>query len=108
MGGDAEDVDAPGLDLHDEEDVEALEEDGVHVQEVAGEKRVGLCADEGAPGLPGGALWCGRQTEAAQDAADGGGGDAVAEPSQLALDPDVAPGRILCGEAPDERDDLFG
>ncbi|WP_276097218.1 hypothetical protein [Streptomyces silvisoli] len=40
--GDAENVDGPGLDLHDEEDVEAPEEDGVHVQEVAGKQRVSL------------------------------------------------------------------
>ena len=59
-GGDTQDVDAPGRDLHDEEDVEALEEDGVHVHEVAGEQRVGLGAEEGTPGLLGGALRCGR------------------------------------------------
>lgn len=55
MGGDAEEVDAPGLDLHDEEDVQPLEEDGVHVHEAAGQEGVGLRAKEGAPGLLGGA-----------------------------------------------------
>ncbi|WP_432045454.1 hypothetical protein [Streptomyces asiaticus] len=40
--GDAQDMDAPGGNLHDEEDVETLEEDGLHVHEVAGEQRVGL------------------------------------------------------------------
>ncbi|MCQ4045115.1 GNAT family N-acetyltransferase [Streptantibioticus rubrisoli] len=57
--GDAENVDAPGGDLHDEEDVEAPQKDGVHVQEVASEQRVGLGAKECVPGLLGGALRCG-------------------------------------------------
>ena len=60
VGGDAQDVNAPGGDLHDEEDVEAFEEDGVHVHEVAGQKRVGLGSEEGTPGLLGCALRCGR------------------------------------------------
>jgi len=34
-GGDARDVHPPGLDLHQEEDVQAFEEHGVSVQEVA-------------------------------------------------------------------------
>jgi hypothetical protein len=58
--GDTQDVNAPGGDLHDEEDVETSEEDGLYVHEVAGEQRVGLGAEEGAPGLLGGALRCGR------------------------------------------------
>ncbi|GAA2371513.1 hypothetical protein GCM10010246_77340 [Streptomyces cuspidosporus] len=41
-GGDTQDMNAPSLDLHDEENVETLEEDGLHVHEVAGEQRVGL------------------------------------------------------------------
>ncbi|MGW7621995.1 hypothetical protein ACWGLG_40415 [Streptomyces antimycoticus] len=60
MGGDAQGMDTPGGDLHDEEDIETLEEDGVQVHEVAGEQRAGLGAEEGAPGLVGGALRCGR------------------------------------------------
>ncbi|MEU0805899.1 hypothetical protein [Streptomyces sp. NPDC005970] len=42
VGGDAQDVNAPGGDLHDEEDIETSEEDGLHVHEIAGEQRVGL------------------------------------------------------------------
>jgi hypothetical protein len=33
--GDAQDVDGPGLDFHHEQDVKALEEDGIDVQECA-------------------------------------------------------------------------
>jgi hypothetical protein len=35
VGGDAEDVDAAGFDLHDEEHVQAFEEHGVNVRIVA-------------------------------------------------------------------------
>ena len=42
VGGDTQDMDASGLDLHDEEDVEAFEEDGLHVHEIASEQRVSL------------------------------------------------------------------
>ncbi|GAA0682314.1 hypothetical protein GCM10010193_40060 [Kitasatospora atroaurantiaca] len=89
---DIEDVDAPDLDLHDEEDVQALEEDSVHVHDVAGEKRVSLRMPEGPPALLTDPLGCGRQAQAAQDSADRGCGDPVAELPQLSLDPDVAPG----------------
>ncbi|GAA1927323.1 hypothetical protein GCM10009753_71160 [Streptantibioticus ferralitis] len=72
------------------------------MEEVAGEQCVGLRAEECVPGLLGGALWCGWQARATKYASDGGGGHAVAEPPQFALDPDVAPAWILCGEALDE------
>jgi hypothetical protein len=35
VSGDAQDVHPPGLDLHHEEDIQALEEHGVNVQKVA-------------------------------------------------------------------------
>ncbi len=35
VSGDAQDVHPPGLDLHHEEDVQASEEHGVNVQEIA-------------------------------------------------------------------------
>ncbi|WP_413115006.1 hypothetical protein ACK1X7_10600 [Streptomyces sp. CY1] len=53
-------MDAPGGDLHDEEDVETFEEDSLYVHEVAGEQRVALGAEEQAPGLLGGSLRRGR------------------------------------------------
>jgi len=37
VGGHAEDVDAPGLDLHDEQDVQPAQADGVEVEEVGGQ-----------------------------------------------------------------------
>ena len=46
MGGHAEDVYVPGRHLHDEQDVQALEEDRVDGEEVAGEQSLGLGAQE--------------------------------------------------------------
>jgi hypothetical protein len=50
VGGDAEDMYGPGLDLHREEDVQAPEEDGVCVQEVACQDPGGLRSEELPPG----------------------------------------------------------
>jgi hypothetical protein len=53
-----EDVHAPGPDLHHEQDVQPLEEDGVHGEEVAGQQAFGLGAQELLPGRIG-AAGCG-------------------------------------------------
>ena len=50
VGGHAEDVHAPGRYLHNEQHVQACEEDRVHVEEVAGQQAVGLGAEERPPG----------------------------------------------------------
>jgi hypothetical protein len=49
VGGDAQDVHAAGLDLHHEQDVQAPEEDGVNVQEVARQDSSRLGGQELAP-----------------------------------------------------------
>ncbi len=46
VGGHAEDVHVPGRDLHDEQDVQALEEDRVDLEEVAGQQPLRLGAQE--------------------------------------------------------------
>ena len=50
VGGDAQDVHPPGLDLHHEQDVQALEEHGVNVQEVARQDSGCLGGQELPPG----------------------------------------------------------
>ena len=45
MGGDAQDVHRPGLDLHHEQDVHALEQHRVHVKEVTGKDARRLVGD---------------------------------------------------------------
>jgi hypothetical protein len=53
VGGDAQDVHAAGGVLDDEEGVEPVQGDGVHVEQVAGENALGLCLQELCPGRSG-------------------------------------------------------
>jgi hypothetical protein len=77
MLGNAEQVDPAGRDLDDERDVQPLQGHGVDVEEVDREQTVGLGAQEGAPGVIASRRW--RNPAGAQDCADGGGGDSMAE-----------------------------
>jgi hypothetical protein len=49
VGGHAKDVHAPGSDLHDEQDVQPFQQDRVHIKKVAGQKALGLSAQERPP-----------------------------------------------------------
>ena len=64
MGGDAQDVYGPGLDLHHEQDVQALEKRGVDVQEIAGQDAGRLTGQELPPGR--------RRPPRSRSEADGG------------------------------------
>src|SRR5258708_9437428 len=46
MGGNAQDVHGPGLDLHDEEDIHTPEQHGIDMQEVAGQDAGRLAGEE--------------------------------------------------------------
>jgi hypothetical protein len=98
--GHADDVGVSGADLHHEEDVDPLEGHcAVHVEEVAGQHRRCLGAQELAPRgvrLP---LWCWRDPQGREDPADRRGADPVAEREQFTLDPLVSPGAVLRCEA---------
>ena len=52
MGGDPEQPDPAGGEFHHEEEVEAVQQHGVDVGEVAGQDAVGLGGQELAPALP--------------------------------------------------------
>src|SRR6476660_6512207 len=80
--GDAEDVDAAGGVLDNEERVEPLQGDRVGVEHVAGQDRVGLQAEELRPGRTG-ASRCGIDAGRAEDPPDGGGADLVAKCGEL-------------------------
>ncbi|MGC5023023.1 hypothetical protein [Micromonospora sp. DT47] len=106
MYGDADDVHVAGADLEDEEHVQALQrERAVHMEEVAGEHRGSLRAQESPP--------CGAVTayrrwwypQLFEDLADGGGADAVSEAEQFALDSLVAPAGIVPGRPLDQTGD---
>ena len=103
MLGNAERVNPACLDLDDERDIQPLQRHGVDVEEVDRQQAAGLGAQEGAPGVV--AAWmagsCG-----ARDLADGRGGDAMSEATQLALDANHAPGPVLRRQARDQRGDL--
>src|ERR1035438_1573676 len=90
-GGDARDVHPPGLDLHHEEDVQACEEHGVSVQEVARQYFGRLRGKELPPGRRHPA-WRGAETGRGQDPANRSLTDAVAEADELALDAPVPVG----------------
>jgi hypothetical protein len=71
VGGDAEDVNGAGADLHDEQGVETLQCDGVHVEEVCGEEAAGLGFEERRPLASGRVVSrCGSAAGLTQDAAD--------------------------------------
>ena len=49
----------------------------------------------------------GRDAVASQNLADGGSGDPMAQTPQLALDPGVAPRRIVAGQLQDQLDEFL-
>jgi hypothetical protein len=80
VGGDAEDVNGAGADLHGEQGVETLQSDGVLVKEVRGEEGAGLGFQECRPLTSGRVVArCGSESGLTQDAADAGCADLVAE-----------------------------
>jgi hypothetical protein len=105
MLGDAEDVDAPAGDFHDEQHVESAQPDGVEMEEVGGQQAGRLGAEERPPVrvYP---TRCRPQVCGGQDAADGAGADVVSESGELALDAAVTPGWVLLCQADDELTEL--
>jgi hypothetical protein len=102
VGGDAEDVHAAGGVLDDEEDIHPAQGDGVEMQQVAGEDGVRLCPQELSPRGPGSTAGRRVNAGAAKDLPDSGGADLVAEAGEFAVDPSVAPGGVLGGQAHDQ------
>ena len=101
MGGHAGQVDPPGAQLDEEQHIQPAQPDRVDGEEVAGHDPGGLLAQERPPGSgrpPG----RGVQPVATQDGADGSRGDLDAEVLEFALDPLVAPARVLPGQADDQ------
>jgi hypothetical protein len=107
VGGDAEDVDAAGGVLDDEECVQPMQGDGVDMKQVAGQVPVGLGSKEVGPG---GAAASGRGIDACavQDCPDGGGADLVAEAGEFAMDASVAPGGVLGRQSDGETSEAGG
>ena len=93
MRGDAQDVHCPGLDLHDEQHIQATQTDRVEVEEVCGDQTRGLGAQELLPGRvrpPRG--W--TDSTALKDP-DRAGTNAVTHSGEFTLDPSMAPGGVF-------------
>jgi hypothetical protein len=84
VGGDAQDVHAAGLDFHHEQDVQAPEEHGVNVQEIARQNPGCLGGQELPPGR-GWPAWRGRGPGCGQDPADRSRANAVPQAEELKL-----------------------
>src|SRR5262249_51334682 len=105
LAGAGDVFDPAAADREEDEHVQASQPDGVDGQEVAGEDRLAVCAQEAAPRLPV-ALRRWRQTGRTEDVADGRRRDREVELAQFADDPLVTPARVLAGEPHNQLSDL--
>jgi hypothetical protein len=107
VSGHAEEMDPAGADLHDEQDLQAAQGDGVEGEKVSSQQPDGLCAQETAP--PGIATpWCRAKPSGSQDPPDSAGTDAVAESNEFSLDPAVAPGGVILRQTQHQGPDFIG
>jgi hypothetical protein len=86
----------------EQQHVQPSQPDGVDSEAVAGHDPGGLLAQERRPGRAGPSR-CRVEPVATERGADRGRGDPHAKPEQLTLDPLVAPGGVLPGQADDQR-----
>jgi len=98
-------VHAAGGQFDEEQHVDPLQQHGVDGEEVTGQDRLGLCGEELLPGRPASA-WRWVHPGVVGDLPNRAGRDPVAEPGQVALDPSVAPGRVLCRQPQHQQADL--
>jgi len=101
MGSDAGEVHASSVELDEEQDVQRLQPDRLNCEEVGGEDAASLGSQELRPGRPLTA-WGRPEPVGMQDPPDGRRPDPDSDLAELALDPDVAPRRVLPGEAQDK------
>ena len=90
--------------LDEHQDVQALQQHGVHVEEVDGEDPGGLGVQE-LPPARARASRCRIDARGMQDLPHGGRRDCDAELGELAVDPAVSPRRILPRQADDKAGD---
>ena len=95
----------PGAHLHDEQRVQASEEDRVDLKEIAGQQAISLCAQERPPG--GVRVPRSRPaTPGAQDPPHRRHADAVTEPAQLTMHPAAASHGVLPRQSQHQGADL--
>jgi hypothetical protein len=105
VSGHPKDVHFAGPDLHDKQDVDPAQRDRVEGEEVGGQQSGGLSAQEGPPSgvRP---AWCWSESSGGQDPPNRAGTYAMPETDEFALDPAVAPGRVLPCQAQHQGPDL--
>lgn len=101
VAGHPSDVQAPRAVFEEGQRVQPSAECGVDVEEVCSDDAFGLGGEELVPGWAGAVRGRG-DARSVDDLPYRRGGDLVPEPRQLALDPPVAPPRILAGESKHE------
>lgn len=107
VGGDAAQMDPAGAMFGKHQDVQSLQQHGVHMEEVHSEDPGGLGVHELPPGGTRAAR-CRIDARSAQDLPDGGLRDRHAEFGQFALDPAVSPPRILLRQPDGKAGDAPG
>jgi hypothetical protein len=106
VGGHAGYLHVPGRYLHDEQDVQAFEEDRAGSEEITGQQSLCLRAQERPPaGVRVGWGW--SAPAGAQDRPHGRFADLVSGPGQFAVHPAVSPGRVLLGHPQHQLADLL-
>ena len=104
VGGDPEQVDAAGGDLDHEQHVQPLEDTVSTVKKSMPARSWPGCGGTAARFAP--TAWVPGGRRAAAGSPDRAGPDTVAEPTQFAVDPAVAPGRVLPASRSIRRADL--
>ena len=97
VGGGAEDADAASRVLDDSKDVLALTGQRNGLDEVAGQERVSLGAQEGGP-TGGAPIGCGIDALGLEDLPHGRGGNLETQSGEFAVDAAIAPGRVLLSQ----------
>src|ERR1035437_2213740 len=103
VGGDASQVDPSGVELDEEQYVEASEQHRVDGEEVAGQHCHCLRSQELRPRRPR-STRSGFDAMPAKDCPHARRGEQNSHRGQLPLDPPIAPGRVLSCQTKDQRD----
>jgi len=103
--GRAGEMDPPGRELDEEQDVEGLQEHSLDREEVAGQHSPPLRSQELGPGETRPARR-GPEASSAQDPPNRARTDPISELAELSLDSHASPSRVLPPEAGDEVDGL--
>jgi hypothetical protein len=95
VGGDPDQVHAPGAVLDEKQDVQAPQEHGIDVEEIRGEDRLGLPGQEHAPDLSG-PPGCGIDARVLENLPRRRRRELTSQAGEFAVDAPVTPARLSC------------